>query len=71
MKIYLETEKEIAVKDLPSAVSSSITKKFPGSTIKEAAIITDANGIKTYEAEVKGMDQVFDEQGNFIKSDKD
>jgi len=67
----LETEKEIAVKDLPAAVSAYVTKNYPGQTIKEASMITDAKGVKTYEAEMKGMDLVFDEKGNFLKTEKD
>jgi len=67
----LETEKEIAVKDLPAAVAAYVTKNYAGATIKEASEITDAKGVKTYEAEIKGKDIVFDANGNFLKEEKD
>ncbi len=39
--------------------------------MKEAAKITDAHGVVTYEAEVKGMDLLFDSAGKFLKEVKD
>jgi hypothetical protein len=67
----LETEKEIAVKELPAAIAEYVSKNYNGATIKEAAEITDANGIKTYEAEIKGKDLLFDVSGNFLKAVED
>ena len=66
-----ETEMDIKVSDLPAAVTAYIAQNFKGETIKEAAIITRANGEVNYEAEVKGMDQLFSKDGKFIKSVKD
>lgn len=62
-----EVEVEIAVTELPAATTAYITKNYPNAAIKEAAKITDAKGIVTYEAEIKGKDLVFDANGNFIK----
>ncbi|MCY7409999.1 MAG: PepSY-like domain-containing protein [Chitinophagales bacterium] len=67
----LETEKEIAVKDLPAACAAYVSKNYAGQTIKEASEITDSKGVKTYEAELKGKDLVFDANGNFINEEKD
>jgi hypothetical protein len=67
----LETEKEIDVRNLPVGVSEYVSKNYSGATIKEASEITDAKGVKTYEAEIKGKDLVFDEKGNFLKEEKD
>ncbi|MBA3647081.1 MAG: PepSY-like domain-containing protein [Chitinophagales bacterium] len=67
----METEREIAVKELPAAVASYISANYSGTEIKEASEITDANGMKSYEAEVKGKDIVFDSNGNFLKEEKD
>ncbi|MBC7865300.1 MAG: hypothetical protein IAF38_20155, partial [Bacteroidia bacterium] len=45
--------------------------------VKEAAKITDAKGVVTYEAEIDNADYIFDSTGNFLKkeiesdSDKD
>ena len=65
----LETETEIAVSELPKPVLAYFTKTVMGETIKEAAKITDAKGVVTYEAEVKGVDYLFDKDGNFIKKE--
>ncbi len=63
----LETETEIALSELPANVNTYIAKNIPGEKIKEASKITDAKGMVTYEAEVKGADYIFDNTGNFIK----
>lgn len=67
----IEHELEIAVNDLPKAVTDYFAKNKPGVKISEASIITDASGKKTYEAEVKGLDYIFDEKGSFVKTAKD
>ncbi len=64
----LETEVEIAVSELPAAVSTYVATHHKGAKIKEAAKITDAKGTITYEAEVKGHDLFFDANGNPLKS---
>ena len=69
--ILLETEKEIALTELPQNTKDYLAKNKAGEKIKEAALIIDASGKKTYEAEVKGVDLLFDENGNFIKAEKD
>lgn len=66
----LETETEIEVGQLPQAVVDYVATHYKGKKIKEAAKITDAKGVVTYEAEVKGMDLLFDSKGNFIKEAK-
>ena len=53
---------------LPASVPLYVKKNMPNAKIKEASIIVDAAGKKTYEAEVNGKDLIFDEKGNFIKS---
>ncbi|WP_461129666.1 PepSY-like domain-containing protein [Spirosoma aerophilum] len=63
----LETETTIRVSSLPATVRDYVTKHHAGKKIKEAAEIVDANGRKTYEAEVGGKDLMFDANGQFIK----
>jgi len=65
----LEIEVEIDVSQLPKEVHSFVKSNYR-STIKEAGKITDSKGIITYEAEVKGKDLIFDENGKFIKESK-
>ncbi|HEX7847027.1 MAG TPA: PepSY-like domain-containing protein [Chitinophagaceae bacterium] len=69
--VVLETEVEIAETALPEAAQKYLAAKYPGVKIKETAIITDAKGTKTYEAEVKGNDLIFDAEGNFINKNND
>ncbi len=66
-----ETEMDIRISQLPSQVKAYITQHYKGEKIKEAAIITKADGQITYEAEVKGMDLLFSKEGKFIKIVKD
>ncbi|MFT3980097.1 MAG: PepSY-like domain-containing protein [Ferruginibacter sp.] len=63
----LETEVEITKEALPATAKAYLLKYYPGIPVKEAATITDAKGIVTYEAEVKGADLIFDNKGQFIK----
>ena len=66
-----ETETDIKISELPSAVADWVKTNRKGSVIKEAAIITKPNGDKMYEAEVKGKDLLFDTNGKFVKEEKD
>lgn len=66
----LETEVEIENDKLPAAVLSYVKAHYAGKEVKEAAKITDAKGVVTYEAEIKDMDLIFDSNGNFVKEVK-
>ena len=65
----LETESEIAVKDLPKGSADYLAKNLPGKKIKEASKIVDSKGAITYEAEAGEADYIFDSSGNFIKKE--
>ncbi|MFI5135303.1 MAG: PepSY-like domain-containing protein [Chitinophagales bacterium] len=67
----VETEKGIPVKDLPAGIADYVSKNYSGASIKEASQVTDAKGVKTYEAEIKGKDLIFDENGKFIREEKE
>jgi len=66
-----ESEMDIKVADLPAAVVTYVKEHYKGKTIKEAAKITKADGTVNYEAEVAGMDVIFDANGKFIKEMND
>lgn len=66
---FLEIAKAISVKELPAASVSYVNSHYKGHTISEAALVTDAKGKVTYEAEVAHKDVVFDQQGNFVKTE--
>ena len=67
----VETEVEIEMNQLPKGVTEYIGANYKGISVKEAAKITNAEGKVTYEAEIKGMDLLFDSTGKFIKGVKD
>ncbi|SMO37237.1 Putative beta-lactamase-inhibitor-like, PepSY-like [Chryseobacterium rhizoplanae] len=67
----LETETEMSSNSLSTSIKAYIVKNYPNQKIKEAAKITDSEGIVTYEAEVNGKDLIFDNKGKFLKEKKD
>lgn len=67
----LETEVEIEVTQLPKGILEYVKANYKGQKVKEAAKITDTKGTVTYEAEVKGLNLLFDSNGKFIKETKD
>jgi hypothetical protein len=66
----IESEVGIMESALPAPVMEYVKKNHKGHKIKESARITEANGTIRYEAEVNGMDLIFDSKGKFIKSMK-
>lgn len=67
----LETETEIELNALPISVFDYLKVHYKGKKIKEASKLTDAKGVTTYEAEIKGMDLMFDCEGRFLKEVKE
>ena len=67
---FIEIVKAMSVNDLPKSVFEYASKHYKGSKITEAGKVTDASGNTTYEAEIKGKDVIFDENGTFVKSEK-
>ena len=68
---FIEIAKAISVKQLPASALSYVKTHYKGSVISEAALVTDAKGQVSYEAEVNHKDVVFDEHGNFLKTEKE
>ncbi len=69
--IWLETENAVEISALPAAATAYLAKTYKGAKVKDAAKLKMANGETHFEAEVKGMDVIFDENGKFIKTQKD
>ncbi len=67
---FVESETEIKVSELPSAVAAYVKEHYKNKSIKEGAKITKADGTVNYEAEVGGKDIIFDANGKFIKEVK-
>jgi hypothetical protein len=68
---FIEIAKAISVKQLPASALNYVKSHYKNSSINEAALVTDANGKVTYEVEVAHKDVVFDENGNFKKTEKE
>lgn len=66
-----ETETNIKVADLPETVLAFLKEHYKSKPIKEAAKITKADGTVNYEAEVEGIDVIFDANGKFLREVKD
>lgn len=66
---FVEIVNAIPVSSLPKAVITYVNEHYKGAKITEAGKVTDAQGKKWYEAEVNKKDLVFDEKGNFVKSE--
>jgi len=56
---------------LPAMANTYIKTHYAGKKVTEAGKVTDAVGKITYEAEIKGMEVVFDDKGKFIKAGKE
>jgi len=66
---FVEIVKAIKISELPKSVAPYVAANYKGAKIKEAGRVTDAAGKTLYEAEIKGGDLIFDENGKFIKKD--
>jgi uncharacterized protein YxeA len=66
---FVEEVDAIAVSQLPVAVAPYVKTHYHGAKIKEAGKVTDAAGHHFFEAEIKGKDLIFDENGKFVKVD--
>lgn len=67
--VFVEIVKAIKVSDLPKPVAPYVAAHYKGAKIREAGRVTDAAGKTMYEAEIKGGDLIFDENGKFLKKD--
>lgn len=66
---FIEIVNAIPVSELPAAVKTYVAKHYNGVKITEAGKVTNAKGVQTYEAEVKGKDLIFDLDGKYIGKD--
>jgi len=67
---FIEIVNAIPVSQLPKPVIEYINIHYKKEKITEAGKVTDSKGKIFYEAEVKKKDIIFDENGNFVKSEK-
>ncbi len=71
---WKETETEMKVADLPSAVTATLKRDYSTYSVTEASRIEMANGTKVYEAEIKKggekYDALFTPDGKFVSKTK-
>ncbi len=67
---FIEIVKAIPVSQLPQPILTYVKEHYKGAKISEAGKVTDAQGKLFYEAEVNRKDVIFDEKGNFVKTEK-
>jgi hypothetical protein len=63
----MESESEISLNELPHAVMGYMRAHYNNMAIRESTKITLASGKVEYEVAIKGMDILFDANGNFEK----
>jgi hypothetical protein len=67
----LETSEAIPVSALPVNITSYVREHYKSEKIKDADKVTNAKGKITYEVEVNKKDLIFDEKGNFLKTEEE
>ncbi|MBS1526750.1 MAG: PepSY-like domain-containing protein [Bacteroidetes bacterium] len=68
---FVEEVRAIPTSSLPAGVAAYVKSRYKGARISEAGKVTDAQGKTSYEAEIKGKDMIFDENGNFVKKEEE
>jgi uncharacterized membrane protein YkoI len=71
----LSVEKEIAVQEIPKAVTNALSAKYPKSTIKSAEEISKPDTVAAYEmvivtADSQNLEVSFDPRGKFLAEEK-
>ncbi len=67
---FLEIVKAIPLSQLPASAQSYIKSNYKSAKFGDIGKVLDAKGITSYEVEVNNMDVIFDEKGNFVKTEK-
>lgn len=63
----IEWERAVSTSALPAAVLKSVAVQFPSKKMKDAALITRADGREYYEVEIDGKDHYYDSSGKSVK----
>ena len=66
---FVEIVKEIPESQLPNSVHSYIKAHYKNAKFGDVGKVLDAHGKTSYEVEINGKDVIFDENGNFVKSE--
>lgn len=66
-----ETEVGVPIAGLPMLISTYMKAHYPKEKIQAAETVTKANGERSYEIRITGMEVVFDKAGKFLNEEKD
>lgn len=68
---FVEYAQAVETGRLPVEIKNYVKAHYSGVAIKEAAKVTDAAGVITFEADIKGKELIFDAKGLFVKEKKE
>jgi len=66
-----ETEAGMPVSKIPAPIVRYMKTHYPSERIQAAETVTKADGTKSYEIRITGMEVVFDTVGKFLEEEKD
>lgn len=66
-----ETEVGMPVSKIPAPIARYMKTHYPAERIQAAETVTKADGTKSYEIRITGMEVVFDNAGKFLEEEKD
>lgn len=66
---FIEIVKSIPVSQLPETADRYIKEHYKHAKYGDVGRVSDAQGKTSYEVEINGKDQIFDANGNFVKSE--
>lgn len=66
---FLEIVQAIPVGQLPQSTNNYIKQHFPTAQFGDVGKVLDAQGKTSYEVEINGKAQIFDANGNFLKTE--
>ncbi len=65
----IETEKEVLISQLPTAVLKYVNDNYPGEVVQRKVLITNAKGRSSYELQIKEQALAFNSQGKLLQPD--
>lgn len=68
---WKETERKISIKSLPADAKLYIEKNYSGRNARTAAVIKLPGGATNYIAHINYSDLVFDNNGKYLRTEKD
>lgn len=66
-----ETEIGMPITTLPTPIAQYMKTHYPTERIQAAETVTKANGVKSYEIRITGMEVIFTSTGKFLEEEKD